>query len=81
MCDGLCSVLVPPSPNVQAHDEIDPVDESANWHENGMYPLRGDPTKLATGAATAMTYPVRVWVFGPLRFVVVRVTVYVPAYA
>jgi hypothetical protein len=49
-CDGLLAVLVPPSPNVHAHDVGEPADVSANCTVNGIVPEVGVPVKSATGA-------------------------------
>ena len=92
MCDGLLSVDVLPSPNVQYQDVGELVDASVNAAVIGADPEVGVPVKLATGAATGvgvgvgvgttdvtLIYPVRVRVLLPAAFVAFRDTVYVPA--
>ena len=51
MCDGLCAVDVPPSPNVHAQLVGCPVDVSVKATVSGAVPLVGDPVKFATGGS------------------------------
>ena len=47
---GLCTVLVPPSPNVHDHAVGVFVEESVKFTVNGTAPIVGVPEKAATGA-------------------------------
>jgi hypothetical protein len=52
--DGLWSVDVLPSPNVQYQDVGELVDASVNFTVSGADPVVGVPVKLATGAVATV---------------------------
>ena len=54
VCDGLCSVLLEPSPKSQDYFEMVPLDLSVKLTVRGTVPLSGDPEKLASGALISL---------------------------
>jgi hypothetical protein len=52
VCDGFAAVLVPPSPNVQAHEVGPPVEVSVNETLTGAAPEVVDAVNDAAGAVT-----------------------------
>jgi hypothetical protein len=54
VCTGLCSVDVPPSPNDQAHEVGEFVDESRNCTLSGMVPEVAFEWNNATGIMAAV---------------------------
>ena len=83
VCEGLSSVLVPPSPKSQLQDVGVLSDVSVNWTVNGAVPEDADWEKSATGGTVATFTVMRsvcVSTLVPAVFVEVRVTVYVPAF-
>jgi hypothetical protein len=54
VCTGLCPVDVPPSPNDQAHDVGEFVEESRNCTLSGMVPDVAFEWNIATGIIAAV---------------------------
>lgn len=78
MCEGFCSVEVPPSPKDHAQEVGEFIDESTNWIVRGAVPEVTAETKEASGAtfiAVTVTYPACETVLLPSAFLVVSVTV------